>query len=609
MSATATDGSATDQAREKAQAAGAQAKDKAQQAQAQARNRVQRPGGPAFDAGRRAGRQRGRRAAQGFRAAPQEGNEPVAKGMEQVAQRVESAGGWLRDADGDTILRDVEDFGRRNPLAVVAGGIALGFAASRLLKASSRNRYETSGGDLRRRRRRRRSPRRAPAVGQVPADPGRAARGAHGRGHHRRDPGHPAGEPGRAGSAARARARTASDPWPPRTPKRICASGRSAISSSSSRARPPRSSARRSTWPRPSSREGPDRGQGRRADRRRRRHRPARRRRADRLPDPRARRGDPRLARGARRRARVRRDRRRARAPGPQPHPGRRTAGARADSRHSEGGRRMGEDPNVIRADIERTREEMGDTVDALGYKADVKSRAKDKMTSTKDRITGRVSDATPDSGRSRPRVARPPGVAQENPLGLAIGAVAVGFVAGMLVPSSRVEDEKIGPLADQVKDQVKETGQEALDRGKDVAQQAAASAKETANEAGREHADELQGLRPGSGADRLLRASAPTSVSGAPATRRRARSLCYPAGSRSGPRGIGAQRLSSGGLVAVAVPAARATPSGSSAERDHEGTTVGQADVREVQDHPPPRSGPRDLPEPATQAATGVGT
>jgi hypothetical protein len=41
--------------------------------------------------------------------------------------------------------------------------------------------------------------------------------------------------------------------------------------------------------------------------------------------------------------------------------------------------------------------------------------------------------------------------------------------------------------------------------------------------------------------------------------------------------------------------------------ERDHEGTTVGQADVREVQDHPPSRAGPRDLPEPTTQAAAGV--
>ena len=144
----------------------------------------------------------------------------------------------------------------------------------------------------------------------------------------------------------------------------------------------------------------------------------------------------------------------------------------------------MGEDPNAIRADIERTRAEMGDTVDALGYKADVKSRAKEKITGAKDRLTGKVSDVTPDGQQ----VKRAASTAQENPLGLAIGGIAVGFLAGLLVPSSRVEDEKLCPLADQVKDQVKETGQEALERGKDVAQQAA----ETAKEAGREHAQQL---------------------------------------------------------------------------------------------------------------------
>ena len=37
----------------------------------------------------------------------------------------------------------------------------------------------------------------------------------------------------------------------------------------------------------------------------------------------------------------------------------------------------MGEDPNRIREEIEQTRAQMGGTVDALGYKADGKSRAK----------------------------------------------------------------------------------------------------------------------------------------------------------------------------------------------------------------------------------------
>ena len=139
----------------------------------------------------------------------------------------------------------------------------------------------------------------------------------------------------------------------------------------------------------------------------------------------------------------------------------------------------MGEDPSAIRADIERTRAEMGDTVDAIGYKADVKSRAKDRISETKDKLTGKASDVAPD-GR---QVKRAAGIAQENPLGLALGSVAVGFVAGLLIPSTRVEDEKIGPMADQVKDKAKETGQEAVERGKEVAQRAAGSAKEAGGE------------------------------------------------------------------------------------------------------------------------------
>jgi hypothetical protein len=144
MSDTATTGgTATDQARDKAQEVGAQAKEKAQEAGAQARDRVRdEVDRRSTEAGHQAGS-----TAQALRDASgrlrEDGNEPIARGMEQVADRIERAGGWLRDSDGDRILRDVEDFGRRNSLAVMAGGLAIGFAASRLLKASSRNRYES----------------------------------------------------------------------------------------------------------------------------------------------------------------------------------------------------------------------------------------------------------------------------------------------------------------------------------------------------------------------------------------------------------------------------------------------------------------------------------
>ena len=145
----------------------------------------------------------------------------------------------------------------------------------------------------------------------------------------------------------------------------------------------------------------------------------------------------------------------------------------------------MGQDPDRIREEIVQTRLEMGETVDALGYKADVKARAKDRVVGVKDRVVG----ATPDTGDVKQQARRAKSVAEENPLGLAVGAVAVGFLAGMLIPSTRIEDEKLGTISDDVIERAKETGQEALERGKQVAQDAAA----TAQESGREQAEELK--------------------------------------------------------------------------------------------------------------------
>jgi gas vesicle protein len=149
----------------------------------------------------------------------------------------------------------------------------------------------------------------------------------------------------------------------------------------------------------------------------------------------------------------------------------------------------MGQDPSQIRQDIEQTRGQMGDTVEALGYKADVPGRARDRVQSMKDKVTG----STPDTADVKQGARQAAGLAQENPLGLAIGAAAVGFVAGLAVPSTRVEDERIGPMADQIKDKAKEAGQEAVERGGEVVQQTVESAKETAREAGQEQAQELR--------------------------------------------------------------------------------------------------------------------
>ena len=70
-------------------------------------------------------------------------------------------------------------------------------------------------------------------------------------------------------------------------------------------------------------------------------------------------------------------------------------------------------DPEAIRADIERTREDLAQTVDALHAKLDVKTRAKDKVAQVK-------SSATTNDGKPRPEV-------------IAVAVAALVVVAGLV--------------------------------------------------------------------------------------------------------------------------------------------------------------------------------
>jgi hypothetical protein len=128
----------------KAEQAKQQAKDKAQEAAGQARQGLREQ----VDARSTQAGERVSGVAQDTRGVADElrrqGKDQPAKLAEQAAQRAESLGDYLQRSDGDTILRDVEDFGRRRPWAMIAGGLALGFAASRFLKASSSRRYEST---------------------------------------------------------------------------------------------------------------------------------------------------------------------------------------------------------------------------------------------------------------------------------------------------------------------------------------------------------------------------------------------------------------------------------------------------------------------------------
>ncbi len=96
-------------------------------------------------------------------------------------------------------------------------------------------------------------------------------------------------------------------------------------------------------------------------------------------------------------------------------------------------------DPETIQEDIRQTRDALGDTVAALGYKTDLKGRAEERIAETKQRISGTAGDAAavvqqamPDSARDRADRARE--LVRRRPIATAAAAafvVVVVIVAG----------------------------------------------------------------------------------------------------------------------------------------------------------------------------------
>jgi len=138
---TTTPGAESQTGRDPNSAAG-KAQDKAQQAAGQARSRVR----DEVDTRSTQAGEQADSVAQDVRSVGEhlrsQGKDKPAEYADKAAERVAGLGDYLKRSDGDAILRDVERFGRERPWAVMAGGVALGIAASRLLKASSSRRYQ-----------------------------------------------------------------------------------------------------------------------------------------------------------------------------------------------------------------------------------------------------------------------------------------------------------------------------------------------------------------------------------------------------------------------------------------------------------------------------------
>jgi len=98
--------------------------------------------------------------------------------------------------------------------------------------------------------------------------------------------------------------------------------------------------------------------------------------------------------------------------------------------------------PEEIRADIDETQAQLGDTVEALAAKTDVKAQARQRVEEVKENVqskreefTGKAREATPDSARQGGQQVITK--VRENPAPVALaGAILLGIVIGRLTSS-----------------------------------------------------------------------------------------------------------------------------------------------------------------------------
>lgn len=165
----------------------------------------------------------------------------------------------------------------------------------------------------------------------------------------------------------------------------------------------------------------------------------------------------------------------------------------------------MTNNPEQIRADIESTRRELGQDVDALADKvtpSKMVQRQTDKVKgafgTAKDRVMGLAEEASSSTGDQITNAPHKMADATRgNPLAVGLIAFGVGWLASSLMPASEKEKQ----LASQVKDaaqplveQVSQVAGDVAENLREPAKEAAASVKDKAGEAAESVKSEASG-------------------------------------------------------------------------------------------------------------------
>ncbi len=153
--------------------------------------------------------------------------------------------------------------------------------------------------------------------------------------------------------------------------------------------------------------------------------------------------------------------------------------------------RSVAENANVVDRTKEKVQGKVDDAKSAVSDKLqgarDKIGSARDKLSSARDTVQGSVSDmktnVTNNIGNLNP---------MENPIGMLLGGLAVGFLIGLALPVTRFESERIGPITEDMKGRVRQAGTEVMRRGGEVIKDTIEASKEAATNSLREQAKEM---------------------------------------------------------------------------------------------------------------------
>ena len=155
-----------------------------------------------------------------------------------------------------------------------------------------------------------------------------------------------------------------------------------------------------------------------------------------------------------------------------------------ARRRVAEDVRNVAENANVVERAKEAAHAKIDAAKDAVTDRVgDVRDRLADAKDAMQDSVQGAAQGAAQNIRNLNP---------SENPLGMLFAGLAVGFLIGLVLPVTRFESERFGPLTENMRDRAQQMRAEVVRRGGEVIKETIDSARETATTSIREQTRDM---------------------------------------------------------------------------------------------------------------------